>query len=104
MSDLVTVEINGRKVTGDRVTIGKLLLDAGDIYVSEKNGPMRVSDMSSFHLKNAIRKIYIDWINVIFENVNMSTLFENLQNGPATHGQFNVLFKELAKRKFNGTL
>ena len=62
MNDTITVTINGKTVTGDRKTIGNLLLNTGDIYISSKNGPMQTRDMSNFHLKNAILAVYRDWL------------------------------------------
>lgn len=98
MSEQVTLTINGKEVSGDRETIGRMLLNTGDIYISEREGPILVQNMTNYHIKNALRKVYIKWIEFVFINSNMSELVPNLRKGPTGYDQFAVLFTELVKR------
>ena len=103
MNDIVTVKLNGKEMSGTRSEIAQLLLNPDDIYISDSTGPVSVKSMSKYHLKNAMRKVYKEWIELVFENVNLDDLPENLSKGPVGHSQFNVLYKELLRRKRSGT-
>lgn len=103
MADIVTVTINGREVTGDRKTIANMLLNPNDVYVSSTDGPVDVTKMSKFHIKNALRSIYREWLDYVFDNANMNSLLTNLRKGPVGYGQFDVLMKELIRRNNNLT-
>lgn len=103
MDTMVTVELNGKRITADRKTIGALLLGDVEMYISDSKGPIKVSEMSNYHIKNAMRKIYIAWINDVFDNSKMTDLLSNLRHGPQNFQQFDVLLREMSRRVTNRT-
>jgi hypothetical protein len=70
---------------------------AGPVYPSESKGLMRISDMNSVHIKNALKKCYREWIDRIEADTPREWI-EKLRDGPVDNMMIINLLSELTKR------
>lgn len=76
--------------------------ESGVYYHSASKGAVRIADMNSYHLRNAICKLYRDWT----AGLNSKPLDEFLnliKAGPSSTTILSMV-EELGKRRLAGTL
>ena len=100
--DVKTVELpNGAIISGSQDIVIAMLKQLGEwdnLYLSDSQGAMFISDMATTHIKNALLKIYREWITYV-STLRGTDLVEELQTGPGDYCNFNNLLKEYDKRK-----
>ena len=94
------ITIDGYELEGSAEEIANVLKIAkgGKVYISDSKDVMLVSDINFHWLKNAILKIYREWLDVLKEHDSEDGLLDSLINGPVGFSQFDVLYEELVKR------
>lgn len=94
------ITIDGYELEGSAEEIANVLKIAkgGKVYISDSKGVTLVSEMNSWWLKNAILKIYRQWLDVLKDHESDDGLLDSLINGPVGFSQFDVLYEELVKR------
>lgn len=94
------ITIDGYELEGSAEEIANVLKIAkgGKVYISDSKGVTLVSEMNSWWLKNAILKIYRQWLDVLKDHESDDGLLDSLINGPVGFSQFGVLYEELVKR------
>lgn len=95
---------NGVTLEGPVEHVQKLLSDAGVFvpdgvhYNSKTLGKIRIADMTTRHLKNAVRKSYVKWAESLDTNLSVKEFTKLLQSGPTTDVTLIALVFELRKR------
>lgn len=76
---------NGLVIEGDQTqvveTVKKLGFNLRGYYNSESKGLVKITDMHTSHLRNAILKYYEDWVNGLHSISNPQVLVERLITG-----------------------
>jgi hypothetical protein len=67
-------------------------------YNSSSRGLIRISEMDTKHIKNALRKMYQAWAASLDTNLSTPEFREVLKNGPATDLTMLGLANELKRR------
>lgn len=76
-------------------------LGTDTMYNSSTHGMIEISKMQTDHIRNAVLKIYKEWLNSLYTIKYAYTLAEKLTTGP-DYPTYIGLLKELYKR-FNQT-
>lgn len=94
------LKIDGYEIEGSAEEIARVLeiSKGGKVYISDSKGVTLVSEMNSWWLKNAILKIYREWLDTLKECESDEDLLDFLIDGPVGFSQFDVLYEELVKR------
>lgn len=95
------ITIDGYELEGSAEEIANVLKIAkgGSVYISDSKGAVLVSDMNFFWLKNALLKVYREWLNELKGGDETEQyLLDSLVCGPVGFSQFDVLYEELVKR------
>lgn len=78
--------------------LGAPLEGDGLHYNSSSRGLVKISEMSTQHIKNAIRKRYRAWVDALDTNVPAAELSATLATGPRADVTLLGLLSELKKR------
>lgn len=78
--------------------LGAPLEGDGLHYNSSSRGLVRISEMSTQHIKNALRKRYRAWVDAMDTNVSASEFAAMLHTGPRSDVTLLGLVAELKKR------
>ena len=73
------------------------------VYKSESKGFVIISKMESLHIKNAILKIYREWVERFHTDDNFKDLYrfvDTVKHGPAS-ATFMAMLTELRKRTYD---
>ena len=79
--DTITVNFKGMTITGTAFQVHETLrklgypIDMSDYYQSSSKGLIKISDMESTHLRNAIQKIYLDWVQNTLRRITDPSLY-----------------------------
>lgn len=97
---------NGMFVEGSPAQIEEFLRHnpalrpAGPMYHSETHGFIPIKDMDTNHIRNALLKLYKEWINELYRIANPLELSTTIVNGPGEEGsEFHHLLAELSRRR-----
>lgn len=108
MNNIVTVTTDaGVKIVGPadavRQLVGTVAFDRAvnndEWYHSSSKGFIRVNKMASQHIKNAIIKIYNEWLNSLRMAERPSEFIVLLNDGPQKEKVISGLARELERRK-----
>jgi len=73
-------------------------LNDGIHYNSTSRGLVKISEMSTQHIKNALRKLYKAWAETLDTNLSAAEFSKVLRNGPAVDLTMLGLANELKRR------
>lgn len=76
-----------------------LFVPDGVHYESSTNGIVKIADMHTNHIKNAIRKLYRTWVDALSTTMTNKEFLQTVANGPNVDPTLLGLVQELAKRK-----
>ena len=91
---------DGTKVEGSPDKVARVLsgfnisLDANNFYLSSTKGLVRIKDMATNHIKNAIVKKYIAWLESL-KTASAKEFYQAVMDGPS---ELAGLVAELSKR------
>ena len=96
---------NGLAIEGTSEQIQEVLKSIGykgigdeTYYFSESKGPVLITEMNSIHLRNAILKMYKEWVDELHKEENPKLVVNKILDGINDKTWVNMV-KELANRE-----
>lgn len=94
----VKIEGSGPELSKVLETLGVKRIDDGAHYTSTSKGVIKISDMATPHIRNAICKMYREWADDLSVVKDTQKFTSMMRNGPSDKTMM-ALIKELATRK-----
>jgi hypothetical protein len=105
MTENMTVKLpNGLVISGpakyvqDTLNAVGIFVEDGIHYNSAHLGKIKIKDMTTKHIKNAVRKIYKAWAESLDTTLSTKEYCELLRKGPGTNITLLALVAELTRR------
>lgn len=92
------IEGTQEQINAVRVSLGEFIPD-GRHYNSSSRGIVLISNMETTHLRNAIRKMYREWVESLDNTLSNHDFVLRLRSGPNTDITLLGLVAELQRRR-----